>query len=92
MHEVRERRPEPAQEQRHANGHAQLLDAAGELDRLDPRRDELGPPRDRREAKSVADGRQRAQKILDVRLVARALPAEHVGVDHDERIAHAPSS
>ena len=63
--------------------------ARRQRDRLDSRRHELGAARDRGEAQAVADGGERAEQILDVRLVAGALPAEHVGVDHDERIAHA---
>ena len=56
-----------------------------ELDRLDAVRDEVGPARDRGEAELVAaQRRQQAEQVLDVGLVARALPAEHVGVDDDE--------
>ena len=36
--------------------------------------------------------RQRAEQVLDVRLVAGAMPAQDVGVDHDERLAHAAAS
>ena len=47
--------------------------------------------RDGGEAKrAVAGGRQAAQEVLDVRLVTRALAAQHVGVDNDER-RHASS-
>ena len=49
-------------------------------------------PRDRREAKPLSGGGQRAQQLLDVRLVARPVPAEDVGVDHHERIAHPAAS
>ena len=85
--EVRERRPQAA-EQRAARDHAirSSWKRAGELDRLDALGDELGPPRHRREAELVARRRrQPAQQVLDVRLVAGALAAEHVRVDDDER-------
>ncbi len=92
VHEVRERRTKPAQEERHTHGHTQLLDARRQRDRLDTRRHELGAPRDRGKAQAAAGRGQRAEQVLDVRLVARALPAEHVGVDDDERLAHAAAS
>jgi hypothetical protein len=48
--------------------------------------------RDGGEAKRATRGvGQTAQEIFDVRLVARALAAEHVGVDDDEGRRHATS-
>ena len=49
-------------------------------------------PRDRREAEPVAGAGQRAEELLDVRLVARSVTAEDVGVDHDQRLAHPAAS
>ena len=61
------------------------------MDRLDAVRDEVGPPRERGEAKPVARrGGQLAQEIEDVRLVAGTPASEHVGVDDDE--AHPATS
>ena len=87
--EVRERRAEAAEEPRHAQGHPQLLHAGGQVHRLDPVGHEVGSPGDRGEAEPLAGGRQRAQELAHVRLVPGAVAPEHVGVDHDERIAHA---
>jgi hypothetical protein len=43
------------------------------------------------EAKSAVGGsRKPAQEVLDVRLVTRALAAEHIGV-HDDEFRHASS-
>jgi hypothetical protein len=92
MDEMRERRTQAAQQERHADCHAELLDSRRQLDRLDTRRHELRAAGDRSEAEALADRGQRAQQILDVRLVARPAATQDVGVDHDERIAHADSS
>ena len=93
MLEVRERGPEAAEQARHRPGHPQLLRAGAELDRLDTPGDELGVARDRGEAELVAGERgQPAEQVLDVGLVAGALPAEDVGVDDDERRHAAASS
>ena len=53
--EVRERGPQPAQEPRQRDRHAQLLRARRQLDRLDAGRDEVGPARHRREAQVGRD-------------------------------------
>ena len=59
---------------------------------LDPTGDELRPPRHGREPELLAPGcRQVAEEVLDVRLVARSLPAEDVGIEHDQ-LRHAASS
>jgi hypothetical protein len=92
MDEVRELRPDPAQKERDAHGHAELLASGGELERLDAFRDEIGPAGDRSEAQVGRGRRQRAQQVLDVRLVAGSLTSEHVCVDDDERWGHATSS
>jgi hypothetical protein len=60
--------------------------------RLDALRDEVRPARDRCETKVVGDRRQRAEKLLDVRLVSGSLPSEDVRVDHDERASQDPTS
>ena len=54
---------------------------------------ELGVPRHGGDAQPRGRGRlgQLAEQVEDVGLVAGAVAAEHVGVDDDERIAHASS-
>ena len=89
---MRERRPQPAEHQRHAHRHAQLLQARRQPDRLDAVRDEFRVARDGREAKSVSGAGQRAQQLLDVRLVARSVASEHIRIDNHERIAHPAAS
>ena len=83
--EVRELGPEPPEQPRQRAGHPRLLEPRRQLDRLDAGRDELGMPRHGREAE-VGRGRgQLAQQVRHVRLVAGALPAEHVGVERGSR-------
>ena len=92
MLEMRERRAQPAQQTRHRPAHPELLGGCAEDDRLDPGGHELWMPRDRREPELIAaERRQPAEQVLDVGLVAGPLPAEHVGVEHDERLHAAPS-
>ena len=91
MLEVRDRGVEAAQEPGQGRRHPPDLAARLQLHRLDPVRDEVGPPRHRGEAK-VGDARELAQEGGDVGLVAGSLPPEHVRVDHDERGAHAAAS
>ncbi len=88
MLEVRELGPEPAEQSRQRPRHPLLLQPRGQLDRLDTVGHELGMARHGREAQVGRDARQLAQQVRDVRLVARARAAEHVGVDED----HATSS
>ena len=91
--EVGERGAEAAEQPRHRERHARDLAPGGQLDRLDPVGDELGPARDRRQPQvGRRGGGELAQQRADVGLVARALAAEDVGVDHDERLAHAAAS
>jgi hypothetical protein len=69
--------------------HAERL-ASGKLDRLDAVGHELGPAGDRAEAEVVrARGCELAEQPGHVGLVAGALPTQHVGVEEDERRAHA---
>jgi len=63
------------------------LRAGGELDRLDARRDEVGPSRDRRKLQVGGDERELAQEIEHVRLLPRAVSTEHIRVDHDHAIS-----
>ena len=83
--------PRAAEQPRQRPEHPQLLDRRPEHERLDPGRDELGMSRGRRDPQAgVAGERSKlAQKVAHVRLVAGAMPAEHVRVDDDERLAHA---
>ena len=91
--EVRERGAEPAERAWDGPEHPRLLHPRGHVHGLDPGRDEVGTTGQRGEAKLVTgEGRQVSQQVLDVRLVARPLPAEHVRVDDDERRAHAAAS
>ena len=73
--------------------HPQLLAPEAELDRLDARRDEIRPTRDGADPKARRrrERRQLAQQVEHVRLVARPAATEDVGVDDDERGAHASS-
>ena len=89
---MRQRRPHAAEQRRDRARHPQLLALRGELQRLDAGRHELGAPRDRSETKVVGDGGQRRKELFDVRLVTGPVPAEHVGIDHDERLRHAADS
>ena len=84
--EVDEGRPQPGEQAREGDGHAQVLRGGGEDDRLDARRYEVGAAGDGGEAEApgAGGGRQGAQEVRHVRLVAGAVAAEHVGVDHDE--------
>ena len=91
MDEVSERRAQTPQQDRHTHSHPELLASRRQLDRLDAVRHELGPSRDCRKAQPATDGRQGAQEVLDVGLVAGTASPEHVGVDDDEGIAHARS-
>src|SRR5207245_10498438 len=92
VQKVRDRRADTPQQARDRPGHPQFLAPRWQVQRLDAFGHELGPARNRGEAKIVCDPRKRAQELLDVRLVAGPLPAEHVGVDHHERLAPATSS
>ena len=93
MLEVSERRTEPAQRPGDRPQHAGLLEAGRHVHCLDARRDEVGPPRQSREAKVTAgELRQALEQVRDVRLVARPLTAEHVGVDDDQGHAQAAAS
>ena len=64
-------------------GHPRLGEPRGQLDRLDALGNQLGMPRDRGELEVGRDAGQLPEQVLDVGLVARALPAENVGVDQD---------
>ena len=89
--EVRERGPEPAQEARQRPRHAQHLRLrAAARSASTPSGHELGVARDGGEAAGPArhPGSSRS-RFCDVRLVAGALPPEHVGVEEDERRRHA---
>ncbi len=86
---VAEVRAESAERPGKRPRHAELLRASLELAGLDALGHELGMPGDGDEAQVGRDARQLAQQVPDVRLVARALAAEDVGVDDDE--AHASS-
>ena len=86
--EVAERRAEAAQQARQQQRHPQLLRPRGQLDGLDPLRNELGMTGDGCDPQAGLR-RERcecAQEVEDVRLVAGAAAAEHVGVDDDERL------
>jgi hypothetical protein len=73
--------------------HPRLLESGRNVHRLDAVRDEVGTTGEGREAKVVAgEIRQPPEEVLDIRLVARALPAENVGIDDDERPCHAAAS
>ena len=87
---VRDARPEPPDEAGEAPRHPPLLRAGGELDRLDPVRDELRLAGDGGEAEVRGGAGQLAQEVPDVGLVAGALAAEDVGVEQD--VDHAAAS
>jgi hypothetical protein len=82
--EVRELRPEPAEQARQRPRHAQLLRARGKRDRRHARGDEPGVARDRAELELGHRRRQLAQQVRDVRLVPGARAPEHVGVEDDQ--------
>ena len=84
---------EPAKQPRQRPGHPQLLTRGRELDRLDPRRDELGVSRHGGDAQPGGLRRlgERSQHVEDVGLVAGTAAAENIRIDDDERGAHASS-
>jgi hypothetical protein len=81
--EVRERRPQAAQEPGHRPRHPQLLAPRGQVERLDAVRHELGVAGERDEPEVTGLAPELAEQVRDVRLVARPAPAEDVGVDRD---------
>ena len=85
LQEVRERRPVAPEEERHADGHPHLLALGAEANGLDPGRDELRVAGHGDEPEVGRDAGQLADQVRHIRLVARPLAAEHVGVDHDHR-------
>ena len=90
--EVTERRAELPEQARQRHRQPQLLERRPEPHGLDSLGDEAGVARDGGDPNS-GSGRQRrqlAQEVEHVRLVARALAAEDVGIDDDER-SHASS-
>ena len=88
--EVAEIGPQSAQEPRQLPGHAPLLAARGQRERLHAVGNQLGTAAHRNEAKAVGQGRQLAQEVLHVGLVSGALAAEDVRVDQYQG-AHATS-
>ena len=77
-------------EPRKLPGHAQLLRAGRQLERLDPGRHPRGMAGHSCEPQIGRRRRQLAEQVLDVSLVAGPLAAEHVGVDED--VDHAAAS
>ena len=93
MDEVGERGPEAAEQARHADRHARDLVPGRKVHRLDSFGHEVGAARDRGETQVRWRGSgELAQERANVGLVAGALPPEHVGVEDDERRAHAAAS
>ena len=90
--EVPECGPEPAEQPWKRQGHPQLLGRRPELDRLDPVGNETWSPGHGGDAETGrrCERRQLAKEVEHVGLVARALSAEDVRVDDDER-RHASS-
>ena len=78
-------RAHASHEPRERPGHAQLLAPCAELESLDSVRDQLGMACDGNERELVRERRQLAKEVRDVRLLARALAAEDVGIHQDER-------
>jgi hypothetical protein len=89
---VAERRAEAAEEPREEQPVSQLLRRRRHPNRLDPVRDEVGPPGRGRDPDSRTGGERAelAEEIEDIRLVAGAVAAEHVRV-HDDELRHASS-
>jgi hypothetical protein len=85
-----EPRPHVTQEPRELPRHAHLLGARGKLDRLDAGWNPVGVPCHRSEAEVWCHRGQLAEEVLDVRLVARPLPSENVGIEKD--VDHAAAS
>ena len=81
------------QQTRERHGHPEHLAPRREVDRLDSRRDEVGPAGHRRQPKVGRRERgELPQEVGHVGLVAGPASAEHVGVDDDERGAHDAAS
>ena len=87
MLEVRELRLQPAQQPRQRPGHAKLLRPRGHLDRLDAVGYELRTPGHGSEGQVGRHLRQLPQQIEDIRLLAGAVAAEYIGVQHDHATA-----
>jgi hypothetical protein len=90
--EVRHTRPEPPEQPRQAESHPQHLAAGFERDWLHALGHEVRASRHRFESQTVVEFRQLSQQCGDVAFVTGAPPAEDVGVDDDERLAHAATS
>jgi len=75
--------PQPAQQQRHAHGHAQLLDSRRQLDRLDAVGNELRMPRHGGEAEVGRNDWQLPQQVEHVGLLTGAVAAKHIGVEQN---------
>ena len=89
---MRERGPDASQEPRHSPRHPELLAPRRQVQCLHPVGHELRAARDRREAKVVGDVGQDSEQLLHIGLVAGPAAAEHVRVDHDERLRHPAAS
>jgi len=89
---VTDRGPESPEQARQPPGHAQLLHAPRQQDRLDAVGHQIRPAGDGGDPEILGSCRKRPQELLDVRLVACPLTAEDVRVDQDERRAQADAS
>jgi hypothetical protein len=85
--EVRDARLDATQEPRHRPRHPQLLRAGRQHERLDSFGHERRVAGDRGDPLVALQVGERTEKVRDVRLVAGAVAAEHVGVDHDHSAA-----
>jgi hypothetical protein len=90
--EVSHTRPEPPKQPRQGESHPQHLAAGFERDGLNALWHEVRVPRHRCESQAVVEFRQLSQQCGDVAFVTGAPPAEDVGVNYDERLAHAATS
>jgi hypothetical protein len=89
--EVRDGGPQSPEQPGHPDSHAQDLAARGQLDGLDSVGHELRAPRHRGKAKALR-ARKLGEQVAHICLVAGALASEDIGIDEDERIAHAAAS
>jgi hypothetical protein len=92
MLEVDERRIEATQQPRHSDAHPDDLAVGVEPDRFDTVWHELRPARHGPKPQSMVELCQLREQGRDVALVPGAPASEDVGVEDDERLAHAATS
>jgi hypothetical protein len=87
MDEMGEAWAQAPDQPRDADGHAQLLRAGAQDNRLDSLGHESRISGDCGKVEVACDRRQRSEQLANVRLVAGSVAAENVGIDQDHAAA-----